>query len=57
MTELLENEPREQVATRTDFSGKLKNPDASTWQTVINLIRNAYFDAILPNFEQEATAG
>lgn len=48
---LLEN-PREQVATQTDISGRTESPDVSTVQVLVNLIRNAFFDAILPGLEQ-----
>jgi hypothetical protein len=50
---LLENTPREEVATRTDIAGPLENPQTSTWQTVINLVKNAFFKAILPGFDRE----
>jgi hypothetical protein len=50
---LLENVPRDEVATRTEISGPASNPRTSTWQTVINLVQNAFFKAILFGFEQE----
>jgi hypothetical protein len=50
---LLENRPREEVATRTDIAGALENPQTSTWQTVVNLVKNAFSKAILPGFEKE----
>ncbi|HXC68114.1 MAG TPA: DUF748 domain-containing protein [Nitrospiraceae bacterium] len=53
VAKLLENRPREEVATRTDLSGAVENPEASTWQVIINLVRNAFFQAILPGFEKE----
>lgn len=49
---LLENAPRDEVATKGDISGKVENPQASTWQIVGNLVQNAFFNAILPGFEQ-----
>ncbi len=52
IAKLLENNPREEVATRTDISGALENPETSTWQTVINLVKNAFFKSILPGFEK-----
>ncbi|HEV8620809.1 MAG TPA: hypothetical protein VGQ79_07270, partial [Nitrospiraceae bacterium] len=52
---LLENKPREEVATRTDVSGALENPQTSTWQTVVNLVKNAFFKAFLPGFEKEVS--
>jgi Domain of Unknown Function (DUF748) len=53
MAKLLENRAREEVATRTNISGTVEDPEASTWQTIINLIRNAFFRAILPGFEKQ----
>ena len=49
---LLENIPRREVATQTDISGPLENPQASTWQVLVNLIQNAFFRTILPGFER-----
>jgi Domain of Unknown Function (DUF748) len=53
VSQLLENVPRQEVATKADFSGRLENPQASTWQVLVNLIQNATFQAILPGFEHE----
>jgi hypothetical protein len=50
---LLENVPRREVATKTDLSGPLENPQSNTWQVLVNLIQNAFFRAILPGFERE----
>ena len=57
VAKLLENRPREQVATKADISGPLEKPHASNWQVVLGLIRNAFFKAILPTFEREAVGG
>jgi hypothetical protein len=51
VSELLENIPRDEVATKADISGRLENPQASTWQVLVNLIQNAFFQSILPGFE------
>jgi len=40
-----------QVATKTDMSGPVDNPHASTWQILVKLVENAFFKAILPGFE------
>jgi len=56
VAKLLENKPRDQVATKADLSGSLENPEASTWQIIIQLVRNAFFKAILPTFEKEGLA-
>jgi hypothetical protein len=54
LARILENIPREEVATVVDLSGPLEDPEASTWQAVVNLLRNAFFDAILPGFERQS---
>jgi hypothetical protein len=41
------------VATKADISSPLENPQASTWQVLVNLIQNATLQAILPGFERE----
>lgn len=51
---LLENRPRDTVATKADITGMVDNPETSTWQIIVQLIRNAFFKAILPTFEKEA---
>jgi hypothetical protein len=57
VTELLKNRPRQQVATETDISGPLEDPRANIAQIIVNLVRNAFFKAILPGFEQEVSDG
>jgi hypothetical protein len=51
VSELLENIPRDEVATKADISGRLENPQASTWQVLVTLVQNAFFQSILPGFE------
>jgi len=53
VAKLLENTPRKEVATRTEISGDLESPKTSTWETVVNLVKNAFFKAFLPGFENE----
>jgi hypothetical protein len=53
ISKLLENRPRDEVATRADISGPVQNPRASTWQVIANLVENAFFRAILPGFDRE----
>lgn len=51
LVKLLENSPRDAMVTRADLSGRIDNPDANILETLLNLIRNAFVDAILPGFE------
>jgi hypothetical protein len=51
-SEVLKNTPRGEVATKAELSGPVENPKASTWEMVVTLIQNAFFEAILPGFER-----
>ncbi|MEP6601344.1 MAG: hypothetical protein ABJB49_05975, partial [Nitrospirota bacterium] len=55
VAKLLQNRPRAEVATKIEISGPVENPKTSTWETVVNLIRNAFIKAILPGFERQVT--
>jgi hypothetical protein len=50
---ILRNRPRQEVATVAPIAGPLDNPQASTWETLIGLVQNAFFKAILPGFLRE----
>jgi hypothetical protein len=52
---ILENRSRQEVATKVVISGSVSNPETSTWQIVGQLIKNAFFKALLPTFDKEAT--
>lgn len=51
LTDLFKNVPREEVATEMTISGPLSDPRASTWEVLINLVKNAFFKAIIPGFK------
>lgn len=50
---VLRNQPRDQVATETDLSGPLQNPDTSILDALGGIIQNAFFQAILPGLERD----
>lgn len=50
---LLSN-PRTDVATSADVSGRIDNPNVSTLEVILRLLQNAFFGSILPGFENEA---
>lgn len=52
---LLENRSRQEVATKANISGSLKKPQASSWEIIAGLFKNAFFKAILPSFEKVTT--
>jgi len=51
---LFKNSQTQQVATKVDLAGKLNNPNTSTWQAVVEVVQNAFIQAILPGFDREA---
>jgi hypothetical protein len=53
---ILKNHPRKEVATQVNISGPLQNAQATTWQAVVGLLRNAFVKAILPGFDREVAA-
>ena len=56
MSWILENRAREEVATTTRISGQLAEPQTSTFEIVVGLIRNAFFQAVLPGLEKTDAA-
>jgi hypothetical protein len=53
ISKLLENRPRDEVATRAEIAGRLDNPQVNVLEVVVHLIQNAFFKAILPGLERE----
>ena len=53
-SDLLKNRARDEVATKADVSGPIKNPRMNTWEMIVKLIQNAFFQAILPGLDREA---
>ena len=51
---VFKNSQTQQVATKVDLTGKLKSPSTSTWQAVVEVVQNAFIQAILPGFDREA---
>jgi hypothetical protein len=41
----------DQVATQIDFEGTLDDPEISTWDTILNIVKNAFFEAYNDRFE------
>ena len=41
------------MATVVPITGKVDDPETSTWETLIGLVRSAFSEAILPGFERE----
>ena len=52
---LLENRSNQEVATKINISGPVTRPETSSWQIIGELIKNAFFKAILPSFEKQVS--
>ncbi|WPP48172.1 DUF748 domain-containing protein [Catalinimonas niigatensis] len=53
-SEVLENQPRDRVATEVPIQGSLDQPDVDVSVTVWNVFRNAFVEAIQKEFEVQA---
>ena len=53
IAQLLENQPRDEVATKTPVKGRIDNPEVGTMEAIVRLVQNAFAQAILPGFERE----
>ncbi len=52
----VKNSSTQKVATKIDVSGKLDNPNMSTWQALVQFVQNGFVNAILPGFDRQAKA-
>ena len=49
---LFKNSNTQQVASEVDLHGKLTRPGISTWQAFLEILHNAFIQAILPGFDR-----
>ena len=60
VSRILENRPREEVATKAAIKGQVGGPGGTklnTGEALVNLVRNAFLQAILPGFDAELGGG
>jgi hypothetical protein len=50
---VLKNRTTKKVASQVSLTGDPKNPQISTWQAFVEVIRNAFIQAILPGFDRQ----
>ncbi len=53
VTEIFENQPKDQVATEIPISGKFDDPEIGVWSTIGGLLKNAFIQALVPGIEQK----
>lgn len=52
---LLQNQPKDQFATRVPFSGSLQNPDVNIVKTITGVLSNAFIQALQPHLDGSIT--
>ncbi|MFI5152963.1 MAG: DUF748 domain-containing protein [Chitinophagales bacterium] len=48
---IFKNHEKDQLATKAEFEGNIKNPDVSTWYIIGQLLQNAFIQALYPALE------
>ncbi|MCF0063263.1 DUF748 domain-containing protein [Dyadobacter chenwenxiniae] len=51
--QLLRNQPKDQVATKIPFEGKLDDPETNIWYALSHILQNAFIHAIQPSIDSE----
>src|SRR5581483_3325908 len=52
MAHIFENKPKQQLATRIDFSGAFDDPQVGVWDAAVNFVQNAFVRALAPGFDE-----
>ena len=55
--EVFQNQPRDQLGTRVNFSADTTGLDTSVLEVVVNVLRNAFVQAYLPRLREEGAEG
>jgi hypothetical protein len=56
-SEIFENQPKDQLATKIPIEGSFEKPDISLWNAVIYVLRNAFVHALRPSIDQTIDIG
>lgn len=56
-SEVLENQPKDQFATKIPFEGRLDDPKANVWVTITNVLQNAFVNALQPSIDNDINIG
>jgi len=51
VTWVFKNHGKDQLATKAEFEGNLKDPDVNVWHIIGQLLRNAFIQALYPSLE------
>ncbi|HKM99203.1 MAG TPA: DUF748 domain-containing protein [Candidatus Binataceae bacterium] len=50
---ILKNGSTQKVATEVDISGRIDDPNTSTWQALVQFLENGFIKAIVPGFDRQ----
>ena len=53
VSEIFENQSKETFATKIPFKGKIDNPKANIWQAIMQILQNAFINALQPAIDQQ----
>jgi len=48
---VFKNHNKEQLATKVEFEGNIKNPNIDIWQIIVQVLKNAFIQALYPSIE------
>lgn len=51
--QVFKNQEEDQFATKINFEGTIENPDTSLWDTIANVLRNAFVRALQPAIDNQ----
>lgn len=51
IAQTFKNHPNDQFGTKIPFSGDFDNPNVDVWDTIVNVLRNAFIRALQPGLE------
>lgn len=51
--QILKNQKEDQVATKVPLEGDISAPDVKTWTAIIEVLRNAFIQALFPSIEAQ----
>jgi len=57
VSEILTNQPREQIATRIPFSGSFDKPETNIWSTIAGVLQNAFLQSLRRGLEGSVKVG
>jgi Domain of Unknown Function (DUF748) len=55
VTWVFKNQRKDQLATKAEFEGNLKDPDIDTWYIIGQVLRNAFIQALYPSLENSVS--